>query len=550
MTTIRIAPVQVRDAGRAAVTVADDLKAQAGQLGAVAMPAMPPAMAAEHEAALTAVASRLTTAGDSLGQAGAELQVRAAAAEAADAPSSTRGPSAGSSLKGALVTTTTIVMAGGTVATARLEVGRGGVQATTSAGLKVSLPGLVRDSTDVLTSAPAGPPSAQLAAGNLPANGRDTASGAEIDGPPAAAVHQAVGGGGGGGGGSGDPIEPAPSAAQGLTAGDQIDPSAPAPGEHAAGHSSTGVPVPTDMPDSADAARQDWACWMAGAAAHHGLPPALPVMLALSQTGLRNTPAASEDVGFFGLDPRSSYAPAGHGQSRDTPPGGEWWADHPGAQLDEVLGRLRGTEGGTRDAGLDDPEALGRWAADALPGFDAAALGDTQDAAKALLDQCKQTAGAAGVAPGGSDALSIARSQLGVHEVGTNAGPKVNEYLSSAKVGSGNPWCASFVTWSLPQTGHEMPGTGWAAVATWVNAAQNHQHGLQLVDAAHARPGDIVAYDWGGDSNFATDGHIGFLDSKVTDGHFTAVEGNAQDAVTRMERNTGMGNVVFIRAGA
>ena len=30
----------------------------------------------------------------------------------------------------------------------------------------------------------------------------------------------------------------------------------------------------------------------------------------------------------------------------------------------------------------------------------------------------------------------------------------------------------------------------------------------------------------------------------------TAVEGNAQDAVTRMDRNMGVGNVVFIRAGA
>ena len=32
------------------------------------------------------------------------------------------------------------------------------------------------------------------------------------------------------------------------------------------------------------------------------------------------------------------------------------------------------------------------------------------------------------------------------------------------KVGPGNPWCASFVTWSLEQSGHKMNGSGWAAV--------------------------------------------------------------------------------------
>lgn len=552
MTAIRIAPGPVRQAGLAAVTAADDLQAQAGQIGGVAMPPMPPAMAAEHQAALASVATRLTNAGEVLGQAGAEMQVRAAAAEAADAPSGNRATGAGAALKGSLVTSSTIVLAGGAVDTAKLVVSKSGVQALTTTGLKVTLPELVRTGPEVMTQASvAGPPDPQQTASQSPAAGRDPSRGGAVEGQPAAAVAQAVGGGGGPIG-AGDPAAPAGGGtAQALTAGDTIDPSAPAPGEHAAGAAGGGVPVPTDMPTDADAQRQDWACWMAGSAAHHGLPPALPVMLALAQTGLRNTPAASDEVGFFGLDPRSSYAPAGHGVSRAEPPSGDWWAEHPGAQLDEVLGRLRGTEGGLRDARLDDPDALGRWATDAIPGLDGASLAGVQDAANTLVEGCKQTAAASGAAGAGDgNALSVARSQLGVQEVGTNAGPKVNEYLGSAQVSSGNPWCAAFVTWSLQQTGHEMPGTGWAAVATWVNAAQNGQHGLQLVDAAHARPGDIVAYDWGGDSNFGSDGHIGFLDSRVEGGRFTAVEGNAEDAVTRMERTMGVGNVVFIRAGA
>lgn len=557
MTAIRIAPGPVRQAGLAAVTVADDLQAQAGQISGVAMPPMPPAMAAAHQSALASVATRLTNAGEVLGQAGAEMQVRAAAAEAADAPGSTRGTGAGASLKGSLVTSSTVVLAGGVVDTAKLVVSRSGVQALTTTGLKVTLPELVRTGPELMAQASvAGPADPQQTASQSPATARDTSSGTPVDGPPAAAVEQAVSGGGAGGGGPigvGDPAEPAGGgSAQALTAGDSVDPSAPAPGEHAAGSEGGGVPVPTDMPTSEEAQRQDWACWMAGAAAHHGLPPALPVMLALSQSGLTNAPAASDSVGFFGLDPSASYAPAGHGVSRAEPPSGDWWADHPGAQLDELLGRLRGTEGGVRDGGLDDPDALGRWASDAIPGLDGSSLGEVHTAANALVDECKQTAGSAGGGSGGGDgsALSVARSQLGVQEVGTNAGPKVNEYLASAQVGSGNPWCASFVTWSLQQTGHEMPGTGWAAVATWVNAAEAGQHGLQIVDAAHARPGDIVCYDWGGGGDFGADGHIGFLDSTVEGGRFTAVEGNAEDAVTRMERNLGVGNVVFIRAGA
>jgi hypothetical protein len=80
-----------------------------------------------------------------------------------------------------------------------------------------------------------------------------------------------------------------------------------------------------------------------------------------------------------------------------------------------------------------------------------------------------------------------------------------------------------------------------------VHAAETGTHGLQFVDPGDARPGDIVAYDWGGQSDFGQDGHIGLLESTVHGGSFTAVEGNAGDAVTRMQRSLGSGHVVFIR---
>jgi hypothetical protein len=145
--------------------------------------------------------------------------------------------------------------------------------------------------------------------------------------------------------------------------------------------------------------------------------------------------------------------------------------------------------------------------------------------------------------------VKAAVSQLGVHERAPNAGPEVDRYLAAAGAPSGSPWCASFVTWSMQQAGHELPGTGWAAVSHWVGAAQAGEHGLHIVSAADARPGDIVAYDWGGGNDFGADGHIGLLESGVHDGHFVALEGNTSDSVARMGRSMGEANIVFIRAG-
>jgi hypothetical protein len=174
--------------------------------------------------------------------------------------------------------------------------------------------------------------------------------------------------------------------------------------------------------------------------------------------------------------------------------------------------------------------------------------------ARTLVARCRHGADAEGhVVAGTADGhgvLRVAQSQLGVRESGgANAGREVDRYLAAAGTAPGNPWCASFVTWAMGHAGHPMAGDGWAAVSHWVDAARTHQDGLQLVDAAHARPGDLVAYDWGGGTDFAGDGHIGILASAVDqDGGFQAVEGNAGDAVARMQRHLGEANIVFIRA--
>ena len=105
------------------------------------------------------------------------------------------------------------------------------------------------------------------------------------------------------------------------------------------------------------------------------------------------------------------------------------------------------------------------------------------------------------------------------------------------------------MTWSLEQSGRKMEGGGWAAVQTWVRAAEAETNDLEIVSAEDARPGDIVTYDWGDQEDFGADGHIGFLASNVEGGKFTALEGNNQDAVMNVPRATDQANVKFIRIG-
>ncbi len=161
------------------------------------------------------------------------------------------------------------------------------------------------------------------------------------------------------------------------------------------------------------------------------------------------------------------------------------------------------------------------------------------------------TATASGSSSLGASALEVAKGELakGVHEEGVNTGTDVDKYLAEAGVAPGNPWCASFVTWALAQSGHKMEGGGWAAVQTWVRAAEAGTNDLQIVSADQARPGDIVTYDWGGQEDFGADGHIGFLASNVEGGKFTALEGNNQDAVMSVPRQTTDANVKFLRIG-
>ncbi|NUL81911.1 MAG: CHAP domain-containing protein [Armatimonadetes bacterium] len=52
--------------------------------------------------------------------------------------------------------------------------------------------------------------------------------------------------------------------------------------------------------------------------------------------------------------------------------------------------------------------------------------------------------------------LAVAASQVGVKELGTNAGPQVTAYLKSTGLPAGNPWCMAFVNWCEEQAAKQL----------------------------------------------------------------------------------------------
>jgi hypothetical protein len=532
MTAIRLDPAGMRAGGLQFVATCDVLNTMAAQIAATALPTMPPDMAARQRMNLEAVALRLRACASQSLTLGEELQLRAAAAEAADAPTMRDQVLAAAQLERVVMLDVTIVGAGGALQSARLKIGQRGVAVQAQSGLRFTMPELALDLDAEPALAPARPGDDPQPA---PQPARPVDPGTPIGGPVAVDVHQAVA------------LPPAADpAGPDYLFGDPLDPSGNGGPELRAGdHDGGGAPPPPEeMPTAVDADRQDWACWMAAAAAHEGLPPALPLMIGLATGGMRNMPEYEGGVGFFGTPAGEAYAPAGHGLPRGEQPDAEWWIDHPKAQLDHLVRRLQDSGGGSRTGDLSDGDALARWAHEVQPDLDPSELASIHGTAAELVSRCR-----GGEGTEASSIVKVATSQLGVHERAPNAGPEVDQYLAAAGAPSGSPWCAGFVTWSMQQAGHDMPGTGWAAVSNWVHAAQSGQRGLQIVSAADARPGDIVAYDWGHGSDFAADGHIGLLETGVQDGRFVALEGNAGDAVARMGRSMDEANIVFIRPG-
>lgn len=130
----------------------------------------------------------------------------------------------------------------------------------------------------------------------------------------------------------------------------------------------------------------------------------------------------------------------------------------------------------------------------------------------------------------GVQVLGAAESQVGVTEepMGSNDGPQISMYRDAvAGAAPGEPWCASFVSWAAAQAGEPVGtnGQGTDSVAQLTDWAASN--GRLLPASATPAPGDLIL--------FGTH-HVGVVESVNPDGSLTTIEGNYNNAVTRVHR--------------
>ena len=58
--------------------------------------------------------------------------------------------------------------------------------------------------------------------------------------------------------------------------------------------------------------------------------------------------------------------------------------------------------------------------------------------------------------------LDVARSQIGVRELGHNSGPQIKQYLLSVGLAEGKAYCVAFVNWCLLKAGFQGANSGWS----------------------------------------------------------------------------------------
>jgi hypothetical protein len=122
--------------------------------------------------------------------------------------------------------------------------------------------------------------------------------------------------------------------------------------------------------------------------------------------------------------------------------------------------------------------------------------------------------------------------KVAMGEVGTTEKP-VNKTKYGEEYGlDGVFWCGIFIWWCFKHAGYDMRFHGFSNPAS-TNArlanARKAPGWKEIKDFKDARPGDLVLYDFGdlGAGDTADDAdHVGIVTRAVSDGQFSAVEGN------------------------
>lgn len=126
-----------------------------------------------------------------------------------------------------------------------------------------------------------------------------------------------------------------------------------------------------------------------------------------------------------------------------------------------------------------------------------------------------------------------AEAEIGVKEVGTNSGPRVNEYLASTKLGPGFPWCAAFCHWTFRQCGTVLePAREYAAAAKFAKVGAVFRKGeldRYISQQRISEDGDLFTLYY---SSLGRVGHVGMIIGEDED-DVTTIEGNGSVSGSR-----------------
>jgi len=101
--------------------------------------------------------------------------------------------------------------------------------------------------------------------------------------------------------------------------------------------------------------------------------------------------------------------------------------------------------------------------------------------------------------------VSIALREVGVREkTGRNDGKRVEEYLSTVKLKSPNPYCAAFLSWVFKQEGYAKPRSGWSPDLVPISRLTHNPSPANIVGyyfpdlgrVAHVGMIEKVQHDW------------------------------------------------------
>jgi hypothetical protein len=281
-----------------------------------------------------------------------------------------------------------------------------------------------------------------------------------------------------------------------------------------------------------DAPRAQTAAWMSNEARRRGLPPELPVMASLVESGMKNLNGGDRDsVGFFqmrvGIWNNGQYA----GYPRKPELQLRWFLDK---ALEVKKQRL------AQGQSVTDPNQYGEWIADverpaeqyrgryqlrlsearALLAAGAVAQDPGQGGGGHLADVVDSGSGSgSGTGGGGSRAVKLALGAVGTRETGNNAGGAV-KYQRAWGAGPGLPWCGYFVGTIARDAGAQglTPRVGY--VPNIVSDAKARSNGFAgwTTDPRSARPGDFVVL-------FGSS-HVEMVESVNKDGSVNAIGGN------------------------